>query len=92
MPLPGFVFGNPLETMGWTFLGLTGLAGLVALTSPRLFSKLAAGGSRWIDTARWLSRLDEPIDVDRFVLPYSRWLGAAVIASVAILGTVLAQG
>ena len=25
-------------------------------------------------------------DVDRLVLPYSRWLGAAVVAAVAILG------
>jgi hypothetical protein len=71
------------------FLGFAGISGLIALVSPRVFHKLAAGGSRWIDTSRFVAKLDRPIDLDRLVLPYSRVLGAAVLVAVVVLGLVV---
>lgn len=73
----------------WTLLALAGACGIVALSSPRLFSKLAAVGSRWVDTSNALAKLDRRIEVDSRILPYSRWLGLAVVVSVALLAGVL---
>lgn len=64
---------------------LIGLIGLVALVSPKLFARLAQGGSRWVDTNKALAVLDRRFDVDRYVLPFSRILGLAVLLSVAVL-------
>jgi hypothetical protein len=84
----GSVLGvqGPWTLVTWSLLGLAGVVGMVALVSPRTFSKLATGGSRWIDTQRVIAKLDEPINVDHYILPYSRVLGAAVIISCVILG------
>lgn len=73
----------------WTLLALAGACGLLALSSPRLFSKVAAVGNRWVDTSHALAKLDRRIDVDSRILPYSRWLGLAVVVSVALLAVVL---
>ena len=56
------------------------------MVSPKRFRSLAEFGDRWLDSEKLLAQLDQRIDVDRFVPPYSRWLGAAVVAAVAILG------
>ncbi len=69
----------------WFLLVGAGLIGLVALVSPKTFRSLAELGGRWLDSEKLLAQLDKRIDVDRLVLPYSRWLGAAVVAAVAIL-------
>lgn len=73
------------ETCFWSLLAMAGLLALVALVSPATFRSLAEFGGRWRDSSKLLERLDKPIDVDRLVLPYSRALGAAVIATIAIL-------
>lgn len=73
----------------WLLLVLCGAAGAVALASPRLFATLANNGSRWVDTQKLLQVLDKRIDLDAHVLPYSRVLGALVLASVAVLGWLL---
>ena len=73
----------------WTLLAISGAVGLLALLSPRLFSKLAAVGNYWVDTSNVLAKLDRRIEVDSRVLPYSRWLGVAVVLSVALLAFVL---
>lgn len=69
----------------WFLLAAAGLIGLVALVSPKTFRSLAELGGRWLDSEKLIAQLDKRIDVDRLVLPYSRWLGAAVVAAVAIL-------
>lgn len=69
----------------WILLASSGLLGLVALLSPQTFERIAAYGSRWIDSNKVLERLDRPIDVDQWMLPHSRKLGAAVLVAVAIL-------
>jgi hypothetical protein len=69
----------------WVLLSFCGFAGIVAVASPRWFARLSRGGSKWIDTNRVAAVLDRRIEVDQYLLPYSRWLGAAVLASVAAL-------
>jgi len=78
-----------LAPIVWTLLAMAGTCGVLALSSPRLFSKLAAVGNRWVDTSSALAKLDRRVDVDARVLPYSRWLGLAVVVSTALLAGVL---
>lgn len=73
------------ETCFWFLLAIAGLVALVALVSPAAFRSLAEFGGRWRDSSKLLEKLDKQIDVDRLVLPYSRALGAAVLATIAIL-------
>jgi len=69
-------------------LALAAAAGFVALFSPRRFSVLAARGGRWVDTNRFVQMFDKPINVDRFVIRYSRVFGAVVILAVLVLAYV----
>jgi hypothetical protein len=73
----------------WGMLVVTGVVGAVALLSPRIFAKLSAQTSRWVDSKKVLECLDKRIDIDQYVLPFSRWLGAAVVASVTALALVI---
>ena len=43
-------------------------------------------GAHWVDTKRTLEKLDRSVDIDGVALKHSRILGAAVIASVIVLG------
>jgi hypothetical protein len=80
-----------LEPALWALLCVFGLLGALALFSPRHFHRVATEGSRWIDTDRILAWLDRRYDVDSLVLPFSRVLGALVIASVIVLGWLLSK-
>ena len=73
------------EPCSWILLASTGVIGLVALVSPKTFQRVAEFGGAWFDSGKMLAKLDKPIDLDRLVVPHSRLLGAAVLASVAIL-------
>jgi|GEM_PF-4789450 len=77
--------------VAWVGLGALSAVGLLALLSPRGFSALAARGSTWIDTNQLLSKLDTRVDVDHYVLPFSRLLGVAVLASVGALAYLFQQ-
>ena len=72
----------------WVALGMVAALGLVALLSPSRFAVIATRGNQWIDSGKYLEVLDRKVDVDRLVLPFSRWLGAAVLAAVALLAIV----
>jgi hypothetical protein len=74
------------EALMWGGLGVLTFVGLLAVISPRRFAKLANCGSQWIDTSKVVERLDKPIHVDRYILPFSRLLGAAVILAVVLIG------
>jgi hypothetical protein len=74
-----------LRQVGLALLSLCGLFGLIALLSPRHFEVLARKSSRWIDSRRIVEVLDRRIDVDDYVLPHSRLLGALVLAAVSVL-------
>jgi len=89
MPFKNAAFEGALTPILWSVLVVAGVLGVIALVSPRLFSKIARVGNHWVDTSKWLSKLDTRVEVDAHVLPYSRHLGAAVVASLAVLGVVL---
>ena len=66
-------------------LGISALAGVIAIVSPRLFERTVALTSRTIDTKKILAVLDKPVDIDRYTLAHSRLLGVVVIAAVGTL-------
>ena len=76
----------------WSLLGLTALVGLVAIVSPSSFAAMATRGGQWVDTDRLFAVFDRRWDIDSHILPYSRLLGAAVLAAVVILALVLRHG
>lgn len=75
--------------VGLALLGLIGSAGLLAACSPRLFRRAVEWANRPIDSGRLLSIFDRQYDIDRFVMPYARLLGALAVASTAFLLFVL---
>ena len=62
---------------------------IVAIISPRAFTRLSTIGGYWIDTSRFFSRLDARVDVDNRILPHCRLLGASVLGSLGLLSFVL---
>lgn len=80
-----------LQAAIFALLGVVALLGLLALFSPQRFAQLANRSSRWVDTSQYLRRLDEPVNVDKHVLRYSRLFGVAVIMSAALLTWVVLQ-
>jgi hypothetical protein len=66
-------------------LGFSGLMGLLAVASPRLFTIVSSKNSGWVDSARFFDFLDRRIDIDQFALDRPRAFGTLVLASVAVL-------
>jgi hypothetical protein len=77
-----------LQPMIWIGLGMLAAVGLLAVISPSRFTALASRSGHWVDSEKYLRVLDKRIDVDKYVLPYSRWLGVAVLMAVGLLATV----
>ena len=73
-----------LAPVVWVLLGLCGAVGLVAIASPRTFSALTNHSSKWVDTNQLLATLDKRVDIDKYVLPFSRALGLAVLLAVGV--------
>ncbi len=71
-----------------TLVVLIGVS-LIAIVSPRRFAMLATRSGRWVDTNKIVEVFDKRIDIDQYVLPFSRLLGIAVLASLAVLSYVL---
>jgi hypothetical protein len=90
-PFKQVLASGPLMLVVWSMLGMAGLAGVIALVSPRHFAAIARAGNHWVDTSKWFAKLDSRVDVDSRLLPYSRQLGALVIASVGLLAFVLVR-
>ena len=67
------------------FLGLTGIVGLLAFVSPKSFACVAQVGGRWFSTSKTLPVVESRIDIDQFVLRYSRQFGAQVLLIVCYL-------
>jgi hypothetical protein len=77
-----------LAPVVWTLLGICSVVAVVAIVSPRSFSILTNHSSTWVDTNKLLSALDHRVDIDKYVLPFSRILGVSVLVAVAILAFV----
>ena len=70
-------------------LGVVALLGFLAVVSPMRFAALSDRSSRWVDTNKFLQKLEQPINVDKSVLRYSRVFGLTVIAAAGLLAWVL---
>jgi diguanylate cyclase (GGDEF)-like protein len=77
--------------MMYSFFGLAGFVGLLALASPRLFAVAAELGGLWITAPNSPSSYQSPIDIDQFVIRHSRKFGALVVIVVGFL-TLLFMG
>jgi hypothetical protein len=77
-----------LQPLLWIGLGVLAAVGLLAVISPSRFTALASRSGHWVDTEKYLRILDKRIDVDQYVLPYSRWLGVAVLLAIGLLALV----
>ena len=73
----------------WFFIGILAAIGILAMASPQRFAKLADRSGSWIDTNKALAFLDKRIDIDRHVLPFSRVLGFAVLASAILIAVLV---
>ncbi len=82
---------TPGEAFVWIVLGFFGALGLLALVSPRRFSSVATRGGQWVDTNKVLEQLDKWVDIDAYVLPFSRLLGVAVLAAVALIAYLIVE-
>ena len=78
-----------MQMWTWVGLGVTGAAGLLAVISPRWFQRVACRSSCWIDTNKALAVFDKRVDIDSYVVPYSRLLGLAVLLAVITLAVLL---
>ena len=65
-----------------TLLVFTAICGLIAVLSPRWFSRLASLGSQWVDSQRYVRWLDARIDIDHVVLRHARAFGICVLAAL----------
>jgi hypothetical protein len=79
------------QPVAWVVLGIAGALGLLAVVSPRRFSSVAVRSGQWVDSNKVLSTLDKRVDIDAYVLPFSRALGVAILAAVALAGWVISQ-
>jgi hypothetical protein len=70
----------------WAGVGILGAVGLLALSSPSRFHKLCTRSDHWVDTDKLLEPLNRRIDLDQYILPFSRILGGAVLASAVLIG------
>ena len=77
-------------------LGIIGLAGcvtcgVIAVFLPQVFGKLATFLGRWVETRPTFAMFDKRIDVDQYVLRYTRVFGALVLLASAYWASLIAQ-
>ena len=88
MPCISLLAALSLAPLAWVGLGMLAAVGLLAVVSPSRFTALASRSNQWVDSDKYLRVLDKRIEIDQYVLPYSRWLGLAVLLAVGLLATV----
>jgi len=77
-----------LAPVVWTTLGIISALGMLAIVSPSRFTALTTRSSTWVDTDKFLTALDKRIDIDKYVLPFSRTLGVSVVLAAAIIALI----
>ncbi|MDP6444348.1 MAG: hypothetical protein QGG36_28575 [Pirellulaceae bacterium] len=78
----------PVDWVVWFVVGVISLFGLTGILAPRVFARIAAAGSIWIDTDRLWRKMEEPVDIDRFAIKHSRLFGLFVLLGASLLGYV----
>ncbi|MDC0936241.1 GGDEF domain-containing protein [Pirellulales bacterium] len=79
------VINEICSAMLFSFFGLAGVVGLVALVSPKIFTAAAELGGMWVTNPKSASTYHSPIDIDQFVIRHSRKFGALVVTVVGFL-------
>ena len=82
-------FPHPGQWIVLPSLALVGATGVLAMISPRLFSRVARSSSLWVDFDGLVNRMQRRIDIDHQVLKYCRLFGMVVLAAVGALAIVL---
>ncbi len=75
----------------WAAIGLVGGMGMLAVLTPRRFARLAEWGGLWTDTDRLARRFDRRIEIDSYLLPYTRPLGVALLAAAVVLAILVCR-
>ena len=61
---------------------LCGLLGSIAVAMPGVFQRLARQSSQWVDAERLLAVLDKRVDIDTYILRYTRLFGAFILCGL----------
>ncbi|MDP6557126.1 MAG: hypothetical protein QGG71_20830 [Pirellulaceae bacterium] len=77
-------------------LAIIGLAscvtcGVIAVILPLTFGKLATFLGKWVEAFPTLAFVEKRVDVDHYVLRYTRTFGALVLLASAFWASLLAQ-
>ncbi len=72
-----------MYVMALVFSIISGLLGMIAMVSPRLFRWLSGRSSQWIDSSRAVQFLDKRIDIDHYVLRHARLFGAVLVVTLS---------
>ncbi len=74
------------QSIMWIAESIVVAVGLLALASPRQFTRLTKLGNVWIDTDRFIEKGDDPINIDSFVIRHSRAFGFCVLTATIATG------
>jgi hypothetical protein len=69
----------------WMAVGLCGGVGLVALAGPGFLASLNAKSKQWVDTNKYFSWTEKQVDVDKFILRYSRVFGLFAVLTAGAM-------
>ena len=75
----------------WPLIAGCCVLGVIAFFSPNRFRAIATNGARWVDTSKFVQKLDTPVNIDQAVFRYSRVFGVAVVAASLFLAYLLLQ-
>jgi len=68
----------------WSIVIFIGSFGFWAICWPQRFAQLARSSSSWIDSNKMLAVFDTRVEVDAFILRYTRVFGVALLMGLAL--------
>jgi len=68
----------------WSIVTFVGSFGIWAVCWPQRFAQLARTSSSWIDSNKLLAVFDKRVELDGFVLRYTRVFGLALLMGLAV--------
>ena len=76
----------------WSVVTFVGSFAIWAIFWPQRFAQIAQVSSSWVDSTKLLAVLDRRIEIDQFVLRYTRAFGVALLSGLALyVGLVLCR-
>jgi hypothetical protein len=68
----------------WSIVVFIGSFAIWAICWPQRFAQLARASSSWIDSSKMLAVLDKRLELDSFVLRYTRAFGVFLLIGLAL--------